>query len=151
VALTKSGTANLELALRGVPQVTGYRVSRPTAFLATHLLHFNVAHISPVNLILKERLVPELLQGQFTAEAVAAELEPFLQNDGTARQRMLEGYGRLRQRMGEPGVTARAAAAILDRVLGRSTEVGGAEAMHDIGLAEGIRDRLGGELAGETS
>ena len=63
-ALTKSGTANLELALRGVPQVTGYRVSRPTAFLARHLLRFQVPHISPVNLILEERLVPELLQSE---------------------------------------------------------------------------------------
>jgi lipid-A-disaccharide synthase len=151
VALTKSGTANLELALRGVPQVTGYRVSRPTAFLATHLLHFNVAHISPVNLILKERLVPELLQGQFTAEAVAAEVEPFLRSDGAARQRMIEGYGRLRQRMGEPGVTARAATAILDRVQASSAGVRSAAAMRDNGHAEGMRDRLGGELAGETS
>ncbi|MFN9630584.1 MAG: lipid-A-disaccharide synthase, partial [Cyanobacteriota bacterium] len=70
-ALTKSGTANLELALRGVPQVAGYRVSRPTAFVARHLLRFNVPHISPVNLVLGERLVPELLQDQFNAAAIA--------------------------------------------------------------------------------
>jgi lipid-A-disaccharide synthase len=116
VALTKSGTANLQLALRGVPQVTGYRVSRPTAFVARRLLRFNVAHISPVNLILEERLVPELLQDRLTPAAIVAAVEPLLVADGAAVRTMLEGYGRLRLRLGEPGVTRRAAAAILDQV-----------------------------------
>jgi lipid-A-disaccharide synthase len=93
--------------------VTGYRVSRPTAFLAKHLLHFNVAHISPVNLVLGERLVPELLQDGFTAEAIVAAVEPLLDPASGERERMLEGYGRLRQKLGEPGVTRRAAEAIL--------------------------------------
>ena len=115
-ALTKSGTANLELALRGVPQVTGYRVSRPTAFVAEHLLRFHVAHISPVNLVLDERLVPELLQRQFTPEAIVAALEPLLDREGEPRRRILEGYGRLRRALGAPGVTDRAAAAILDQL-----------------------------------
>jgi lipid-A-disaccharide synthase len=115
-AVTKSGTANLELALRGVPQVTGYRVSRPTALVARHLLRFQVAHISPVNLVLNERLVPELLQEAFTAEAIVAALEPLLEPDGAERAEMLAGYGRLRRALGEPGVTARAASAILDQV-----------------------------------
>ncbi|MFN9695219.1 MAG: lipid-A-disaccharide synthase [Synechococcaceae cyanobacterium] len=113
-ALTKSGTVNLELALRGVPQVTAYRLSRPTAFLARQLLRFNVEHISPVNLVLEERLVTELLQQQLTPEAVAAAVEPLLVPHSPERQRILAGYGRLRQRLGEPGVTQRAAAAILD-------------------------------------
>jgi lipid-A-disaccharide synthase len=117
VALTKSGTANLELALRGVPQVAGYRVSRPTAFLARHLLRFNVPHISPVNLVLNERLVPELLQDGLTPEAIVAAVEPLLEPGGAARQRMIEGYARLRLALGEPGVTRRAAAAILDLVV----------------------------------
>jgi lipid-A-disaccharide synthase len=116
VALTKSGTANLELALRGVPQVAGYRVSRPTAFIARHLLRFNVPHISPVNLVLQERLVPELLQDAFNAEAIAAAVANLLPAESAARQRQLEGYDRLRRSLGEPGVTRRAAAAILDQV-----------------------------------
>ena len=113
LALNKSGTVNLELALRGVPQVVAYRVSRPTAWVAKHLLNFQVDHISPVNLVLQERLVPELLQDQLTAEAVVHEALPLL-NDPAARQRVVEGYQRLRQALGEPGVTQRAAAAILD-------------------------------------
>jgi lipid-A-disaccharide synthase len=116
VAVTKSGTANLELALRGVPQVTGYRVSRPTALVARHLLRFHVAHISPVNLVLGERLVPELLQEQFAPEAIVAAVEPLLDPQGAGRGAMLAGYGRLREALGAPGVTQRAAAAILDRL-----------------------------------
>lgn len=113
LALNKSGTVNLELALRGVPQVVAYRVSRPTAWVAQHLLHFQVDHISPVNLVLQERLVPELLQDAFNAEAVVREALPLL-DDPQARQRVAEGYQRLRLALGEPGVTRRAAAAILD-------------------------------------
>jgi lipid-A-disaccharide synthase len=113
LALNKSGTVNLELALRGVPQVVAYRVSRPTAWVAKHLLHFQVDHISPVNLVLQERLVPELLQDQFSAEAVVREALPLLE-DVQARERVADGYQRLREALGEPGVTRRAAAAILD-------------------------------------
>jgi len=115
-AVTKSGTANLELALRGVPQVTGYRVSRPTAMVARHLLRFQVAHISPVNLVLDQRLVPELLQEEFIAPKIVAAIEPLLQAGGAEREAMLDGYRRLRQALGEPGVTWRAASAILDQV-----------------------------------
>ena len=116
LALGKSGTVNLELALQGVPQVVGYRVSGLTAFVARHVLRFQVDHISPVNLLLKERLVPELLQDQLTADALVAEALPLLQV-GEARQRMLAGYDRLRTTLGEPGVTTRAARAILDQVM----------------------------------
>lgn len=116
VALTKSGTANLELALRGVPQVVAYRVSRVTAFVAKRILRFNVPHISPVNLVLNERLVPELLQDQFTPGAIVAAAEPLLQMGSRERTTMLKGYERLRRELGEPGVTRRAAAAILDQL-----------------------------------
>jgi lipid-A-disaccharide synthase len=118
LAIAKSGTVNLELALRGVPQVVVYRVSRPTAFVARHILRFSVPHISPVNLVLGERLVPELLQEDLSAKAIVTQAVPLLNQEGVSRQTMLEGYGRLRQELGEPGVTQRAAAAILDQVVG---------------------------------
>ena len=119
VALAKSGTVNLELALRGVPQVVVYRVSRATAFVARHLLRFSVPHISPVNLVLGERLVPELLQEDLTAAAIVREALPLLELDAScgARHTMLDGYRRLRLELGEPGVTQRAAFAIFEQVL----------------------------------
>ena len=120
-ALTKSGTANLELALRGVPQVVAYRVSRVTAAVAKHLLRFSVSHISPVNLVMEQRLVPELLQDELSCEALVAAVEPLLQPDAPQRRAMVEGYAQLRQRLGEPGVTRRAAAAVLDQIAAQAT------------------------------
>jgi lipid-A-disaccharide synthase len=117
LALAKSGTVNLELALRGVPQVVVYRVSRPTAFVARHLLRFSVPHISPVNLVLGERLVPELLQEDLHVGAIVRCALPLLEQASRERQSMLAGYGRLRRELGDPGVTDRAAAAILDQLL----------------------------------
>lgn len=113
LALTKSGTVNLELALHGVPQVVGYRLSRPTAWVARHMLNFQVPFISPVNLVLNEPLVPELLQNAFTPSAIADHGDALLTST-MARQRVLDGYGRLRSQLGEPGVAQRAARAILD-------------------------------------
>jgi lipid-A-disaccharide synthase len=115
LALGKSGTVNLELALQGVPQVVGYRVSRLTAWVAKNLLRFQVDHISPVNLLLKERLVPELLQDEFTVEGFLHQAVPLLE-DSTARDHMLGGYRRLRDTLGTAGVTDRAAVAILDSI-----------------------------------
>jgi len=117
LAIAKSGTVNLELALRGVPQVVVYRVSRATAFVARHILRFSVPHISPVNLVLGERLVPELLQEDLRAKTIVAEALPLLDPSGPGRLGMIAGYDRLRLELGEPGVTQRAACAILNQVL----------------------------------
>lgn len=95
--------------------MVGYRVSRVTAWVARHVLRFKVAHISPVNLLLNERLVPELLQDEFDADQLVTLAAPLLEA-GEARQTMLSGYDRLRTTLGEPGVTDRAAAAILDQL-----------------------------------
>ena len=95
--------------------MVGYRVSRMTAWVAQNLLRFKVDHISPVNLLLKERLVPELLQDSFTVEDFLAQAVPLLEDD-QCRERIFDGYQRLRQTLGSPGVTDRAAAAILEAV-----------------------------------
>jgi len=70
--------------------------------------------------VLNERLVPELLQDRLTPEAIAAALEPLLIPGNLERKFQLDGYQRLRKSLGEPGVTQRAASAILDRVIQRS-------------------------------
>jgi lipid-A-disaccharide synthase len=121
LALAKSGTVNLELALRGVPQVVVYRVSWLTAFVARHLLRFSVPHISPVNLVLGERLLPELLQEDLQPEAIVRCALPLLDSSSPERATMLDGYGRLSRELGEPGVTDRAAMAILDQLQAGST------------------------------
>ncbi len=115
LALGKSGTVNMELALNSIPQIVGYRVSRVTAFLARKILRFNVEHISPVNLLLHERLIPELVQEELTPEALFEFAVPLLE-DVNARANMISGYKKLRNALGAPGVTERAANEILDLV-----------------------------------
>ncbi|KGG11940.1 Lipid-A-disaccharide synthase [Prochlorococcus sp. MIT 0601] len=113
IALCKSGTINMELALHNVPQIVGYKVSRVTAFIAKYLLKFQVDHISPVNLLLKDRLVPELVQDLFTANSIY-ESSISLLYDNKACSDIINGYKKLRDTLGEEGVTNRAAIQILD-------------------------------------
>jgi len=113
LALAKSGTINMELALHLVPQIVGYKVSRVTAFAAKKILRFDIDHISPVNLLLNKRLVPELVQGNLTPESIVELAKPLL-GDTLERSNMLNGYKQLRRELGEPGVTDRAAKQILD-------------------------------------
>jgi lipid-A-disaccharide synthase len=60
--------------------------------------------------------VPELLQEAFNCEGIVAAVEPLLDVNSLERRAMLEGYGRLRDALGEPGVTRRATSAILDQI-----------------------------------
>ncbi len=115
LAISKSGTINMELALYSVPQIVGYKVSRITAFVAKKLLRFSVDHISPVNLLLNKRLVPELVQRDFNSQAIFDCAQTLLEDD-QERKKMLEGYEKLRRQLGEPGVTDRAAKEIFDLV-----------------------------------
>lgn len=112
LAIAKSGTVNLELALQNVPQVVIYRVSEVTAWVAKYLLRFSLPFMSPPNLVNFEAVVPELLQYEVTPERIVAEALTLLEDPG--RQRMLAGYARMRQSLGEPGVCDRAAAIILE-------------------------------------
>ena len=115
LAIGKSGTINMELALHSVPQIVGYKVSKLTAFVAKKLLNFKVDHISPVNLLLKERLVPELVQEEFTPDSIF-DLSIKLLKDKESISIMMDGYKRLRSNLGPPGVTDRAAKEIIDLV-----------------------------------
>src|SRR3954453_23487952 len=70
-----------------------------------------------VNLIAGEKIVPELIQEAFTPDAVASEAVSLL-TDSARRAQVREGLARVRERLGEPGASRRAAAAIL-QVVGR--------------------------------
>jgi len=112
LAITKSGTVNLELALLNVPQVVMYRLNPITAWIAEHLLKYAAPFISPVNLVLMQPIVPELLQRQATPERIVAESLEFLLNPDR-RSKLLADYEQMRQNLGEVGVSDRAAQEIL--------------------------------------
>ena len=91
-ALAASGTVTLELALAHVPMAAAYKVPRWEEFIARRLAIASSA-ILP-NIILGERIVPELLQRDATVEKMVAELKPLL-SDGAERARQIEGFSRL--------------------------------------------------------
>jgi lipid-A-disaccharide synthase len=110
VALTASGTATVQSALHDTPMVIVYRVSALTYLLARRLV--TVDTFGMVNIIAGEKIVPELIQDALTPEAVAAEAVSML-TDPARHARIREGLARVRQRLGGPGASRRAAEAIL--------------------------------------
>jgi lipid-A-disaccharide synthase len=100
LAITKSGTVNLEIALLDVPQVVLYRVHPFTAWIAEHILKFSVPFICPANLMLMRRIVPELIQYQATPHSIAQEALSLLQN-GDRRAQVFADYQEMRQVMGK--------------------------------------------------
>jgi lipid-A-disaccharide synthase len=113
-----SGTATVEAAMMQTPFVMVYRVSPLTYMLGKPRV--KVPYFAMVNLIAGEKIVPELVQGDFTAAKVVAQLQAILP-DGAARERMLEGLiqvkAKLRVRESGGGIPAdRAAEMILGMV-----------------------------------
>jgi lipid-A-disaccharide synthase len=105
-AIISSGTATVEAALLNVPMVVIYRVTPLTALLAKPLLR--TTYFSMVNLIAERRLVPELIQHNFTSDRVASEVLKLLR-DSVARDELRVGLADVRRRLGPPGAVERAA------------------------------------------
>jgi lipid-A-disaccharide synthase len=109
VAVVASGTATLEAGLMQRPLVVVYRMT-PTSYVLAKTL-VKLEHFSLVNLLAGRELVPELLQGDFTPQAVADAVRPLWK--GPAREAQLEGLEAVRRRLGEPGAARRAADEVL--------------------------------------
>jgi lipid-A-disaccharide synthase len=116
VALVASGTATVQASIHDTPMVIVYRVSPLTYRVLRRLV--TVDTIGMVNLIAGEKIVPELIQEDFTPEAVAAQAISLLTDDAR-RARVHEGLARVRERLGGSGASRRAAEAILRLVAGR--------------------------------
>lgn len=104
--LVASGTATLQAALAGAPMVVVYKTGRINYRLAR--LMVKVEFIAMPNLIAGRQVAPELIQGDATPEAVA-ETALELLADGPARQEMIDGLEMVRERLGGPGASMRAA------------------------------------------
>lgn len=109
-ALVTSGTATLETALFGVPQVVCYRGSRLSYLIARRLV--KVEFIALANLIAGKAVVKELIQNDFNAANLRHELAALLEPQNRAR--IQEGYRLIREKLGLPGASRRTAALIVE-------------------------------------
>ncbi len=92
-SIVASGTATVEAALMGNPFVVVYRVSPVTYAIAKRVV--TVPHVAMANLIAGQRVVPELIQDDFTATNIVEQIEPLLP-DGAPRQSMMKELKRIR-------------------------------------------------------
>ena len=116
LALCKSGTVNMELALYGIPQIVGYRVSRVTAFIAKKILNFKVKFISPVNLLVKKLIIPEFVQNEFEVKKIFDKACKVI-NHKAEKVKISKGYVELKKELGQEGVVKRAAEEIINSLI----------------------------------
>ncbi|HEU4503170.1 MAG TPA: lipid-A-disaccharide synthase [Nitrospira sp.] len=105
-----SGTATLQAAVIGTPMILVYKTTLPTYWLARLLIR--VKWIGLVNLVAGRTIVPELIQDEATAERLTREVGHLL-SDQQAYNRMKDGLREVRQALGEPGASRRAARVVL--------------------------------------
>ncbi len=105
-AMVTSGTATLETALLNCPELVAYKGSAISYAIGRRLV--KVKYISLVNLILDKLLVREFIQGECNPSTLAKEMDQLLHNQ-TYRTQLHTGYNALRNALGGPGASARAA------------------------------------------
>jgi lipid-A-disaccharide synthase len=116
-ALVTSGTATLETALFGVPEVVCYSGGAINVWLAKRLV--DIEFISLVNLIMGREVVRELIQSELDEATLSAELERLLA-EGSYRSAMLGALSELRSKLGGPGASEKVANAVWKSLAGRS-------------------------------
>lgn len=117
-AVVVSGTATLETALIGTPQVVVYRAngSRISYNIMSHLL--KVKYVSLPNLIVNNMIIPELLVDRCTVDAIARELSPLLQPSPKLTFQQ-QGYKNMQRRLGN-SVAAQTAATLIVGYTGKA-------------------------------
>lgn len=110
-ALVTSGTATLETALFGVPEVVCYKGSNISYQIAKRLI--KIKYICLVNLIMDKEVVKELIQDELTVENITKELEVILHNP-EKQQQLKKDYTALKELLGKGGnASANAANSII--------------------------------------
>lgn len=102
-----SGTATLETAIWGVPQIVVYKASSWITFMIARMV-IKIKFISLVNLIADREVVKELIQENLTLDNLKAELDRILY-DQAVRKRMLLDYSEIQNILGNEPVSIRAA------------------------------------------
>lgn len=115
-ALVTSGTATLETALIGIPQVVCYHIKggRISNFIFKHF--FNAPFISLTNLIARKAVVPELFGALFTEDKLVANLATLLDTDSSERKKQLSEYEAIRQYIGTGNTSDNAAKKIISQL-----------------------------------
>ena len=108
VAVVNSGTATLETALIGTPQVVVYKVAFGRLAMMIKPLVIKTKFVSLVNLIAGKEVVRELLAHHFTPQTVYNELHRLL-NEPAYRSQQLKGYQEISRKLGAPGAARKAA------------------------------------------
>ena len=111
VALVASGTVTVQAALHECPMVVVYRLSALTYRLGRPFVHVDT--FAMANLVAGRKVVPELIQDDFTPESVAREALKVL-NDPAAAARVRRDLRAVRAKLGDPGASNRAAQAIVE-------------------------------------
>ena len=119
-SIVASGTATVEAALIGNPFVVVYRVSPLTYAIAKRVV--TVPHVAMANLIAGKRVVPELIQNDFTASNIIQHLEPLLP-DGPPRQSMMQELLRIRALLGSAPAGQESPTGAIERVAAITLEV----------------------------
>lgn len=112
-ALVTSGTATLECALTGTPQVACYRANGSRVAYELFKRILKVDFVTLPNLICGRRVIPEMLLHQCTVEAVDRELTLLLDEESAESAAMRQGYEELRRRLGKENAAVTAAAHIV--------------------------------------
>jgi len=118
-ALVTSGTATLETALFGVPQVVCYKGSNISYQIAKRLV--KVKFISLVNLIMDKEVVKELIQDEMNLQNVKFELTKILK-DQDVIYKMKEDYAALKKLLSEGGHASKKAAKSIVEFLRQTAE-----------------------------
>lgn len=110
LALVASGTASLECALVGIPQIVVYRVHPLTFAVGRRLVKLN--YLSIINVMANEAVVPELIQDDLDPAALAQSALDLL-NHPKRREMMKRRVAQVVATLGGPGASKRAAEAIV--------------------------------------
>lgn len=112
-AIVTSGTATLETALIGTPQVVVYRANGMALSYKIMEKLLKVKYVSLPNLIVGNEIVPELLVHKCTSDSIARELSPLLQ-PSPRRDFQIQGYRNMQRRLGNSVAAEYAAELIVD-------------------------------------
>lgn len=116
-AIINSGTASLEAALLGTPQVVGYILGNRLTYWIGRMI-VKAKFISLGNLIADRLVFKELIQNECNADTLVAEIRRLIE-DRQYRNRMLDGYASIRKSLGEDGASEAVAEAMVRELAAR--------------------------------